>query len=322
MSTESYRLLVTSAGRRVGLIDCFRRAAQKMGLDIAISACDMNPEISAACQHADSRFAVPACSDAGYVETLLDYCRTNRIAALVPTIDTELQVLAQRREDFAAVGTYVHVSSPEVIALVRDKNACSDIIERAGVPVPRTALLEEVREDLASWNWPLFLKPVAGSASRGIEMLRSPADLRDAYPEPMLVQHYLQGPEYTVSAYIDGSDALLSVVPHLRIGVRAGEVEKGRTEYNAAFEEITRKLVSALPGLRGAICFQLIDDARLGPCVFEINARFGGGYPLADHAGARYAESVILESLGKPACADHNWRTGTLMLRYDAAIYR
>lgn len=322
MTTERYRLLITSAGRRVGLIDCFRRAAEHLGIEIEVSACDMRPEISAACQHADSCFAVPACTETNYVDALLDYCQSHRITALVPTIDTELQGLARSRDHFAAVGTYVHVSSPDVIDVVRDKKACSDIIQQAGVPVPRTALLDDVRKSLASWDWPLFVKPVAGSASRGIEILHSPEDLRDSYSEPMLAQQYLQGPEYTISAYIDGSGALLSVIPHLRVGVRAGEVEKGRTEYNPAFEDITRKLVSALPGLRGAICFQLIDDARLGPRVFEINARFGGGYPLADHAGARYAESVILESLGKPACADNSWRTGALMLRYDSAIYR
>ncbi len=322
MTAQTFRLLVTSAGRRVGLIACFRQAADALGIELAVHACDMQPDLSAACQSADECFAVPGCTAPGYIETLIDYCRANAITALVPTIDPELSGLALARGRFAEAGTFVQVSSPEVIATVRDKQACSDRLAEAGVPVPRSALLASVRGELSDWEFPLFAKPVAGSASRGIEVLHSPEDLRDSYPEPMLLQQLLTGPEYTVSAYIDRSGALLSVIPHLRIGVRAGEVEKGRTVRNPAFEAIARKLVAALPGLRGAICFQLIDDARLGPCVFEINARFGGGYPLADHAGARYAQSVILESLGQPASASNGWRDGTVMLRYDAAIFR
>lgn len=321
MSNDTYHLLVTSAGRRVELIECFRRAAESMDMAMIVHACDMQPDLSAACQHADKSFSVPACTAPNYIEILFEYCHSNGIAALVPTIDPELRGLALARERFGEIGTYVHVSSTAVIDIVRDKKACSDVIEQAGVPVPRTAMLDDARADLSAWDWPLFAKPVAGSASRGIDILRSPADIKDSYPEPMLLQQLLDGPEYTISAYIDGSGSLLSVIPHLRIGVRAGEVEKGRTVRNPAFEEIARKLVAALPGLRGAICFQLIDDARLGPRVFEINARFGGGYPLADHAGAQYAHSVILESLGQPASADNGWRDGALMLRYDAAIF-
>lgn len=322
MSDGDFHLLVSSAGRRVGLIDCFRRAAEQLGITMVVHACDMRPELSAACQQADVCFPVPACSAPGYIDTLLDYCRSNGIGAVVPTIDPELRGLALARKRFADVGTAVHVSSPEVIDIVRDKKVCLEVLGQAGVPVPWTTLLNDARSNLSSLVWPLFAKPVAGSASRGIDILCGPGDVRDSYPEPMLLQQLLDGPEYTISAYIDGSGKLLSVIPHLRIGVRAGEVAKGRTVRSPLFEEIAGRLVAALPGLRGAICFQLIDDVKFGPCVFEINARFGGGYPLADHAGARYAQSVILEALGRPASASNDWREGTLMLRYDAAIFR
>lgn len=322
MIAGKYNLLVTSAGRRVGLIECFRKAAADLGIEIVVHACDLQPEISPACQLADHWFAVPRGDSPEYTAQLLEYCRTHQITALVPTIDPELLPLAIARDQFAAIGTFVHVSSPETIEIVRDKRKTMEELAKAGVPVPQSAKVEEIRDTLAQWDWPAFIKPISGSASRGIAIVEGPDQIAESYPEPMLLQQYLQGPEYTINGYIDAKGELLCAIPHLRISIRAGEVEKGRTVKNPEFTRIAQDVAAAMPGARGAFCFQLIDDPKYGPKIFEINARFGGGYPLADHAGGRFAESVILESLGRPACATDQWRDGAMMLRYDAAVFQ
>jgi carbamoyl-phosphate synthase large subunit len=64
-----------------------------------------------------------------------------------------------------------------------------------------------------------------------------------------------------------------------------------------------------------------MDDGAAGPKVIEINARFGGGYPLADHAGAHFAKWLLEEVSGLPASCHDNWHSGVLMLRYDEAIF-
>ncbi len=56
--------------------------------------------------------------------------------------------------------------------------------------------------------------------------------------------------------------------------------------------------------------------------VIEINPRFGGGYPLAWEAGARYPRWAVQEALGRPCEPDRfRWRDELVMLRYDAAVY-
>ena len=47
------------------------------------------------------------------VARMRDYARDHGISLIVPTIDTELQPLAEAREEFAAIGTYVHSSISE-----------------------------------------------------------------------------------------------------------------------------------------------------------------------------------------------------------------
>ncbi|MBO9517214.1 MAG: ATP-grasp domain-containing protein [Porphyrobacter sp.] len=315
------RILFTSAGRRVELAQCFRAAASQLGANCEIHACDLNPDLSPACRKADFSFAVPRCTEPGYVDVLHEYCEARSIDLLVPTIDPELPFLAAARDRFAQSGTIVHVSSPEAIDIVRDKQKTIEALAAVGVPVPRTASADEARRFSNEWSFPAFIKPSGGSASRGIGALRGPEDIRDDYDEPMIVQEFLQGPEYTVNIYVDGHGKLLSAVPHIRLSVRAGEVEKGRTERNPAFWEIAKGVVASLPKPRGAMCFQLIVDPDKGPRVFEINARFGGGYPLADHAGARFAESLLAGLLGRPECASNEWREDVTMLRYDAAVF-
>ena len=56
--------------------------------------------------------------------------------------------------------------------------------------------------------------------------------------------------------------------------------------------------------------------------VIEINPRFGGGYPLAWRAGARYSRWLIEETLGLESTAQaDDWRDGLVMLRYDDAVF-
>lgn len=321
MTDRALRVLFTSAGRRVELTRCFRAAAGKLGLPLEVHACDLDPELSAACRDADARFAVPRCTDPAYVDVLLEYCAANAIRLLVPTIDPELDALASAAPRFAAIGTTVHVSSPETISVVRDKALTAATLAQAGVPVPRTTTPEAVLDGAVDWHWPAFIKPSGGSASRGIGVVRSAADLADGYDEPMILQELLDGDEYTVNIYVDRDGVLRSVIPHIRLSVRAGEVEKGRTVRRDDIAEVARGIVKALPGLRGVACFQLIDDAARGLRVFEINARFGGGYPLADHAGGRFAESLLAGSSGGEECASNAWTEGATMLRYDAAVF-
>ena len=63
-------------------------------------------------------------------------------------------------------------------------------------------------------------------------------------------------------------------------------------------------------------------DAASGTLsIIELNARFGGGYPLSWQAGARYPQWILEELAGGAAPADRSWRDGLVMLRYDDAAF-
>ena len=314
-------IVVTSAGRRVGLLKCFREAAQKLDTELKIIACDMRPELSAACTMADHSFGVPRVDADSYIDALHCIAKEHRAALLIPTIDPELLPLARARWQFMETGTRVAISPAHVIELVRDKHATMHLLEKAAIPVPTTMSFEHVKANPLRVRWPQFMKPSDGSASRGIRKINSPQELPESVDEPTILQAYLEGPEFTVNMFIDRAGKLQCVVPHERLSVRSGEVEKGRTIRDPNLISIARKIAAALPDATGVLCFQVIRDATQGDRVIEINGRFGGGYPLADYAGATFAQWLLEDALDLPSTANDNWRDHVTMMRYDAASF-
>lgn len=282
----------------------------------------MKPELSSACWQAEKAFAVPRCTSPEFASALLDICRRERADLLVPTIDPELGVLSEHRDAFEKAGTRVVLSSPEVVRLAHDKIATVAAFHEAGVSVPRTVRLNELRAMPDLLSWPVIAKPNAGSASVGIALLATPAQL-DLFSDDqdMIAQARWQGVEYTVNLFFDRDGKLRSCVPHERVEVRSGEVSKGVTRRVPVLAEAAQKIAGALRGAMGPLCFQAIqrDDGAIA--VFEINARFGGGYPLAHRAGARFSQWLLEEALGRSCAANDDWREGVIMLRYDAAIF-
>lgn len=321
MPTSPFRILLCSAGRRVGLLNCFRAAAERLSLDLEVIACDLDPGHSAACANADLAVPVPHCLHPDYAGAVIDLAKRHEVRLVVPTIDTELLPLARVADDFAASGIRLHVSTLSATEIARDKALTAKVLAAAGIAVPRTLSHAELVADPGRLRWPVIAKPNSGSASRGLQVFEHPENLPATFPEPMVFQDLHRGDEYTVNIFVDEQGQLRAAVPHRRISIRAGEVEKGVTVRRADLREMAGRTVAALPGLRGVACFQVLDDPDYGPAVIEINARFGGGYPLADHAGAPFAQWLLEEAAGLPISAHDGWRENVLMLRYDCAVF-
>lgn len=321
--TKTIRLLVSSAGRRVELIRCFRNDAAAMGIDLTIVAIDQNPDLSSACLEADRSVRVPHCKSPDYINTVTALCREEAIDLLIPTIDTELLGYSVSAKEFSQAGTTVSVSQPDLVRVARDKISTAQLLSNAGADVARFAILTDVLDNLDDWNTPLVLKPRDGSNSVGIEFVDTASDIEPALHDHQntMVQHFVSGDEYTVNFFVDADGTLQSIVPHLRLEVRAGEVAKAVIRRHAAAEDLVRQLVEAMPGARGALCLQAIVDNDGRAWVLEVNARFGGGFPLTHRAGAPFTRWLLEEAAGQQPDFDQQVTNELLMLRYDAAHF-
>lgn len=316
-------MLISSAGRRVELINCFRHAAEKLGQDVVIFAADMDPDWSPACQTADQAFKVPACTDPGFIRCMLNICQNHRIDLIVPTVDTELLVYVTKRQQFAEIDTDIHLSSEKFVEVARDKHATAKILGEQGVFTPATWTIEEASAQLESLQFPILMKPVNGSCSKGIQVIHSHAEFRekDFSDDHYILQAICRGREYTINCFYDNTGRCVACIPHFRKMVRAGEVCFAETVRIPEFKKIGDRLGQIFSGIRGCICFQGYRNQEGQVSIFEINARFGGGYPICDYAGGSFARWILQELAGEAPDYHDEWQAGVRMLRYDAAVY-
>lgn len=117
-----------------------------------------------------------------------------------------------------------------VTAVCLHKGLTKAAIRDAGIPTPRSVLIRDLRDlDSVSLNYPLFAKPVAEGTSKGVtpsSRVLSPGDLfqecerlLQEYQQPVLVEEFLPGREFTVGIIGTGTEA--SVLGTLEIHLRA-----------------------------------------------------------------------------------------------------
>lgn len=318
MSTPN-SVLITSAGRRVELVQLFQSALARVLPEGGVHACDVSP-LAPALRFADDTFLVPPCTDPDYADTLLTECIRRGIALVVPTIDTELMAIAAAKERFANYGIHVVVPSPRAVQICADKRQTNAFFREHGVPHVRQWTVPQAREVGLS-NSPLIAKPARGSAGRGVFAVTSVAQL-DNLGADHVVEEVAPGVEHTLDIYADKRGNIRAVVPRRRIETRGGEVSKGVTVRSETLDAVGRKIAMALSARSCVLTVQAFlakdDSAR----VIEVNARFGGGYPLAYAAGAHFPDWLIHENMLQ---RDHlhvpSWAEGVLMLRYDQSIF-
>ena len=328
--TRPVTVLVSSAGRRIELLRGFRRAFASLGLDGRVIATDAS-WYSSAFHDADEAFLVPRLDSGDYIPALLALCEKQQVDLVIPTIDTEMAAWVEGRDRFAAIGTTVALSGAGVVDIAADKQRTHEWLVANGFPTVEQATPEAVLADPASWPFPLVAKPRFGSAGIGVGIVRDAGELAVAVGRPelgeMVVQTLAAGREHTIDVLADRDGHCVCAVPRRRIEVRSGEVSKGVTVRSPRLQDLAARICAALPGAFGTITVQVFvdgdpDDEAADLAVIEINARYGGGFPLALEAGADFPRWQLEELLGLPSTATPDgWRDGLVMLRYDAAVF-
>lgn len=124
-------------------------------------------------------------------------------------------------------------SDPLTLALSLDKAAAKSVIRDAGIPTPDFFLIK-TRSDIDQLperlQFPLFIKPVAEGTGKGItpesivnsknELKKNAAAMLDAHRQPVIVETYLPGREFTVG--ILGTDSRARSVGVIEVELLAG----------------------------------------------------------------------------------------------------
>ena len=215
-------------------------------------------------------------------------------------------------------------SDPLTLCLSLDKALAKRVVRDAGVPTADFALVEK-ESDIArvSLSFPLFLKPVAEGSGKGVgenskvensgELEHTARDLLARFRQPVLVEEFLPGREFTIG--ITGTGDTATVLGVAEIVPLANFIGQG---YGFVNKEIWQDKVNLIPArdeagraagdvaLAAWRVLKCRDGGRVDvrqdrfgqPCFMEVNPLAGmrPGYSdlcfIADFEGLSYQQLI------------------------------
>lgn len=316
-------ILILSAGTRNKIVQYFKKTLGENGKVIATDMSTIAPAI----YEADKYYIVPRITEPGYINIILDICKKENISGVLSLIDPELSLLAENEEKFKNIGTTVIGSSYELCERALDKMQMFQWLRSHGYNcaksyVDKNEFFADVKTGKA--NYPVFVKPVRGSASIAISKVfdNETVDLLFDHSDNLMIQEYLDGQEIGADCYIDLlSGELVSVFTKKKIVMRAGETDKSVSFKDEKLFELIKKFVNE-SGWRGQIdidIFEINGEYHIS----EVNPRFGGGYPHAYECGADHMK-LIVNNLNGIVNSDviGNYKENVYMMKYNEIMIK
>ena len=292
-------ILILSAGTRDKVVQYFKRELGDRGRIIATDCSNLAPAV----HDADAFYLVPRITAPGYLDVILDICRKEKITGVFSLIDPELSMLAKEKEKFLAVGTVPIISDYELVETCFDKYRMFELLQKMQIPTGKCYMDKEDfyrAVEAGEISYPVFVKPVRGSASIHINKVSSRKEIEvlfDLYDD-LMIQEYMDGQEYGADVYIDMiSGKCTDIFVKKKIKMRAGETDKSVSYKDEALFNMIQKFVEQC-GFRGMIDIDIfeIDGTYY---ISEVNPRFGGGYPHAYACGVNMPAAVIRNLAGE-----------------------
>lgn len=292
---------------RVDIVTAFARAG---ATTIAVDIDPLAPTL----HHADRYALVPRVDDPAYVRALGELVQEHDVRLIVSMSDVDHLVLARARDELDPA--VVLLPDADVVERISDKYLAHLFFEEKGIATPPTWLPEDLPPDPP---FPLLVKARGGYGARHIYRAEDPEEL-DFYlrrtPVPSMVQTCCAGEEFSIDVMCDLDARCLNAIPRTMIESRGGESIKGVTIKDPLLIEHGRHVAEAV-GLKGPATIQCFREDDGAQQVTDINARFGGAFPLPLAAGSQYPELALALANGeRPEPRVGEFREGVVMTRF------
>ena len=245
------------------------------------------------------------------------------IDVLLPTLDAELAAIIKLQPKLARLGIRSLLPDAQMLKL-RAKDRLAELQARHGIRVPRSvAVLEEsaiARLD-EQLDFPVMVKGQfydAAYANSVMEVHSHFRRIRAKWGVPIIVQEFVQGPEYDVVALGDGTGGLVGAVPMRKMQLTdKGKAWGGVTIADPKLDAFVAKVMAALRW-RGPCEVEVIRQQDTGDYhLIEINPRFPAWVYLAVGAGRNLPWATVQLALGEPVAKMAPCPPGVMFLRHS-----
>lgn len=273
------------------------RAAQKMGAYVVVA--DYNEDAPAK-RIADEAVLI----DALNVDAIVDYCKDSHIdGVMTGFVDILMSAYYEvcRRLDLPGYMT------PNMIEMSTNKVKFKETCKRYGLNVPKTYVEANVitDEDYKRINYPVFVKPLDASGSRGADVCYNQEQLEKQFTKARdfsksntaVVEDYVIGTEFLLNIMAEnGEYRVLSFFDRFKSADRGNTMNFSNVAYAPStsidfyYEEVHPKVVNMFKseGFRDGIFFLQGFTTGNKITFFEMGCRLGGAYPQMEEVGMGY----------------------------------
>lgn len=324
----SERSVVIAASAAPSTVACLRSLGSR-GIRTVVVA---EKETAAALRskYCDEVVPVPSPHEdlVAYKKALLSLARRPDVLTIIPVREEDVYVLSKYKSEFAE-----HVSTPwpalETLTNVQDRERLFEVAKDAGVPIPRTQLLDAS----ADWNQQWIVKSrysilvndyidtyplekcvsppgtryLAQNVKPNVESLEA-----EMHHTPLLQEYISTSEEYGFFALYDHGECVASFQHRqIRGYTYAGGASAFRESVNIPeLEETGRTLLDHLDWHGLAMVEFLRDDATDEFKLMEINPRFWSSLPFSVQAGADFPHYYWLLADGRHDEISCEYETG------------
>ena len=307
---STIKILFLGAGKRLSLLEQFIAASKLEGVDVQLYAAEISTQVPIA--EVAKIFESPKFTDPKFTAWLIEVVEREKINIVIPNMDAATVSLSSLKEKLQSMGVWPVVSSHGICVDMQDKVLANIWFTNHQIPVP------------GSTAWPKILKPRMGFGGKSQFVVNDSIQrenlLKSIKITDFIEQEYLNGPEYSVDAYVSRKGVFVAAMPRLRVRVIDGEVDESLSVKIPEIEALSRRIIEVTDGWEGPITLQFIFTNK-GPLLIEINPRFGGGVTHSIYCGLNMPQWILKEWLCRELPENPSWKSGSVMVRCRRDIF-
>ena len=249
-------------------------------------------------------------------QATLKVAKQKNIDGIITTSDYPVRTVAYVCKNLGLKGI-----SERAAEICTNKYLLRESLSKNNIPCPKYWKINnnnEVHAIKSEFSYPLIVKPVDSSASRGVTKVNDYIELKDAIKEALtyskngnaIIEQFLEGAEYSVESLTqNGKTEIIAITEKTTRGMNNSYFVEDRHVIPAnisikekqKIESLVLKAIKVI-GIDNCGTHTEIKLTRKGPIIIEIGARLGGDYITSDlvplSTGVNMLENVINISIG------------------------
>lgn len=270
---------------------------------------------------ADKSYLIPYPSSGlqSLYERLLYIHEKENIDIIIPTLDSELYAFSKLADKLDSIGIKTYLPTLEQLN-IRAKDKLFDFCKDNYIKVPKNILassfrdIETIKEE---FDFPVVIKGIfyeAYIAHNKEEALTYFSKLSSKWGFPIIIQEYIKGTEFNVTALGDGTGATIGAVPMRKLYITdKGKGWSGITIHDEELIATSKKIINISKWKSGLeLEYMKYKDEYY---LLEINPRFPAWVYLATASGMNMPHTLIELAQGKKVDAMEVYEIGKMFIR-------